>query len=471
MRIVFGEWAPDQPAYLSSNVTTARNLFSGTNGYRPLKQFVPTEGGSLPGPCLGATSFTTPQGVSSIIAGTQTGLYRPQLNGWQLLASGYGLQTNGRWRFAQFGGIGIATNSADPMVKIDLLTTTVSILGGSPPKATNLAVVKDFLVATGLDGDAQTLGWSGINDAEWWTFGQNQSDYNIMPSGGEITGLFGGEVGIVLQRNRITRMDYVGDNLVFQFSEISSNVGCVSINSTAQWGSLGFFYSDAGFKMWDGAQIVPIGQERIDRYFKSLYTTPDLLEMFTAIDPLNSIVMWSLPNFALIYNWKLDRWTSSDADFGPVFAGVSRDVALDEMDSDYPVLDTITPSLDDAVFFGDDPRFYVFDSANRLGSLTGPTMETEIGVGMLELAQGRDARIRFVRPLSDIETGITLTIDARRRLGQAPLSTDYTYLNPAGDMPVRECARFASFNVTSAAASSWSYVQGIDVRFAPGAQA
>jgi len=470
MRLMFGPWEPDKPAHLSGAVTTARNVYPGPNGYRPLKQFSPVENGTLPGPCLGASSFTTPQGVSSIIAGTQTALYRPQLSGWQELSSGYGLQEDGRWRFAQFGGLAIATNGSDEMVKIDLTTAVVAPLGGSPPKAKNLAVVKDFLVATVINGDVQTLAWSGINNAEWWTYGQNQSDYNVMPSGGEITGIFGGEFGLILQRNRITRMDYVGDNLIFQFSEISSNVGCVTMNSTAQWGTLGFFYSDTGFKMWDGSQVVSIGQERVDRYFKSLYTTPSLKNMTTAIDPVNSIVMWSMPDFALIYNWQINRWTYTDAEFGPVFAGVTRDIALDEMDPDYPVLDDIDPSLDDPVFFGDDPRFYVFDGDNRLGSLTGSTMETELTVSALELAGGREARIQMLRPLSDIETGLTVNVASSQRLGQASTTNSYGSIADSGDVMVRERGRFAGFYFVTAPAAVWTFSQGLDVDFARGAR-
>lgn len=470
MRIMFGGWEPDKPPHLSNALTVCRNVYPGPNGYRPLKQFVPTSGGTLPAPSLGADSFTSPQGMSSIIAGTQTGLYRAQLSGWKQIGSGYGTQADGRWRFAQFGGLAIATNGSDPIAKIDLTSFVTALLGGSPPKAKLLAVVKDFLVGGVLNGDTQTLGWSGINDAEFWTFGQNQSDYQIMPSGGDINGLFGGEYGLVLQRSRISRMTYVGDNLVFQFDEISSNVGCATPNSVAQWGALGFFLSDTGFMMWDGSSLRPIGQERIDRTFLSMYAHTSLARMTTAIDPINNIVAWSMQDRTFIYNWSLDRWSMTDQAITTLFSGVSRDIALDELDQPFPILDGVPYSFDDPYFKGGDPRFYVLDNQNRLGTLTGDTMQVEFGGAKMELAEGREARIQIVRPISDVEYGINLTVKTSARLGAAQDASMYFGISDSGDIMVRDRGRFAQIDMTLDAGANFGFMQGVDLVLARGAK-
>lgn len=469
-RLMFDGWEPDKPPHLSGALAVCRNVYPGPNGYRPLKQFVPTTGGTLPGPCQGADSFTSPQGVSSIIAGTQTALYKAQLSGWAQIGNGYGAPDNGRWRFTQFGGLAIATNGSDPIAKINLTDYGVAPLGGSPPKTKLLAVVKDFLVGAVLNGDTQTLGWSGINDAEFWTYGQNQSDYQIMPSGGDINGLFGGEYGLVLQRSRISRMTYVGDNLVFQFDEISSNVGCATPNSVAQWGALGFFLSDTGFMMWDGSSLRPIGQERVDRTFLSLYAHTILDRMTTAIDPINNVVAWSMRDRTFIYNWSLDRWSMTDQAITTLFSGVSRDIALDELDRPFPVLDGVPYSFDDPYFKGGDPRFYVMDDQNRLGTLTGSTMQVEFSGAQMELAQGREARIQIVRPISDVETGINLTMRTSDRLGAAPNVSAYTGMAASGDIMVRDRGRFAQIDMALDAGANFGFMQGVDVVLARGAK-
>jgi hypothetical protein len=233
----------------------------------------------------------------------------------------------------------------------------VSELGGEPPKFDMLAVVKDFLVGGVMNGNIQALAWSAINNAEGWTFGTDQSDYQVMPSGGKITGILSGEFGVILQRNRICRMDYVGGNTIFEINEVSSNIGCVSVHTVAQWGRLGFFWSDQGPMMWDGAEIVPIGDEVITRTIQDAYDKTTWPLISTAIDPVNGVVIWALPDQMIGYNWKIKggRWFTIPYVSGIIFGGVTRDISLDEQDPAVGANDDITDyagllSLDD------DPR-------------------------------------------------------------------------------------------------------------------
>lgn len=476
-RLIFGPWEPDKPGFLTETVQTANNVYAATNGYRPIKQFVPLPGGMLPGVCVGAGSFVSPIGTTTILAGTQAKLYRARATEWEEIGVGYSLQSGARWRFAQFGSLAIATNGIDRMLKIDTQTGEVALLGagapseaGTPPRARILAGVKDFLVAAVIDDDVRTLAWCGINNAEWWTYGQNQSDYQIMPSGGEITGLFGGEVGIVLQRSRISRMTYVGDNVVFQFDEISSNVGCISPHSTAQWGSLGFFRSDSGFMMWDGAGLKSIGQERVDRYFASRYSRPDYDRMSTAIDPANNLVAWSMGDAIFFYNWVLDRWTICDYPASVIFPGFSRDISLDELDALYGSLDAVPASLDSPIFLGGDPRFYVFNQANTVGTFSGANQAGTIRSTTFEPTPGRSGRVRWVRPISDAETGIKIGITARERLGQADTEVVYSELTASGDIAARESGRYLTLALLHDAGAAWSFAQGVEFTVERGAK-
>jgi hypothetical protein len=472
--IPFGEWLPDQPPLNSKGLLVANNCYPGVNGYRPVKAFV----ADLPAgsaPFLGAAAFTSATGIVSVIGGTATNLYRVFSSGWQAIGSGYSIQGDGRWRFAQFGGLAIATNGSDPMQKIELSTGTVSALGGNPPTARMLAVVKDFLVAGVLDGATNELGWCAINNAEEWTFGQNQSDYQIMPSGGEINGLFGGEYGLILQRNRITRMEYVGGNEIFVINEISSNFGCVTPHSVIQHGQIGCFLSDNGFMKWDGASLIPIGQERIDRYFLSAYGRAAWASMSAAVDTKNQVFCWSMGDRIFCYHWVLDRWTIINLAAQIIFAGVTRSITMDEQDPSVGAADDNIDSpgllsLDDNSFKGGDSTFYVINSSNVLGRLTGTNMAPTWTTGDLELANGREANLRWVRPDTDAVSGLSLQISCRARLGDAIASNTYSTLQPNGDMPVRERGRFARMTLSINAGTSWTYCQGLEPDLAAGAR-
>jgi hypothetical protein len=461
--ILFGPYEPDRPGYRANGLQIARNVYPAAAGYRPVRKFV-SSAEPLPATCLGAGSFVSPAGTSAIVAGTATALYRAYSGDWEEIGTGYSIQSGGRWRFAQFGGIAVATNGADPMTKINLETGVTAVLGGAPPKAKILAVVKDSLVGGVIDGEVNTLQWSGINNAEFWTIGENQSDYQVMPVGGEITGLFGGEVGIILQRGRVARMTYVGDNFVFQFDEISYNIGCVSPHSTAQSGNLGFFLSDNGFIMWDGAQLRPIGYERVDRTFAALYSRPDWERMSTAVDAKNNLVAWSMGDRMFVYNWVLDRWSIIEQAAEIIFSGYTRAISIDELDAIYGHLDSATlPSLDSDQFKGGDPQFYVINTAHEMGSFGAGNMLATMGMGDIELARGRETRVRSVRPLTDAIGGLTVTMGSRARLGDTLPAVDYTHLTASGDMPVRESGRYIRPTVKIAEDTTWTYCQGIEI--------
>lgn len=472
MKLAWGPFLPDLPNHGSPGVTEAVNLYPGSAGYRPVGQWI-EHGAALPSACRGAAAFVAPSGRSMVIAGTATSLYRQEKTGWLEIGTGYNLGPRSRWRFVQFGGIAIATNAIDPLVRINLETDAVAVLGGTPPKFEAMAVVNNFVVGTKANGTVNRLAWSGENNAEWWTFAQRKSDFQNLPDGGEITGIIGGEVGLILQRNAVRRMAYVGGNVLFRFDKISANVGCASVHSVAQYGELAFWHSFTGFKMWDGAQIRSIGFEKVDDAFASLYGQINYDGMSTAIDGQKSTVCWSTGHKMWLYNWALDRWSIIDYSAQIITQRETRAPGLDEQDPLIGVPDDLVenPGLDpfDAGrFIGGDPAFYVFNSEAKLGTFSNDNMAASITGRQIELIDGRDVHIRRVRPMSDATAGITVRLDTRQRLGDVARRGDFTTLRPSGEMPVRARGRFVTAKISIAAGQDWTYLQGIDATVSAG---
>ena len=87
------------------------------------------------------------------------------------------------------------------------------------PSFRHAAVVNNFVV-TGYQGTFQNrVQWSAVNDVTSWTAGINLADIEDLPEGGVITGITGGQYGLIFQENRITRMDYRGGAIVFLLEE------------------------------------------------------------------------------------------------------------------------------------------------------------------------------------------------------------------------------------------------------------
>jgi hypothetical protein len=471
---VFGEWLPDQPSSRSNGILEATNVYPGARGYRPVgsfAQYVPAG----PTGFKGAGAFTAPYGENIIIGGTTTTLYRVTSGAWSALGSGFNVPSQSRWRFAQFGGLAIATNGSDPMQKIDLTNGTVAVLGSDPemmpPTTKMLAVVKDFLVGGVINGQGNQIAWSAINDAEEWNFANDQSDYQIMPSGGDVNGILGGEFGIILQRNRITRMEYVGGNNIFTINEISNNFGCVTPHSVIQHGTVGCFLSDNGFMMWTGSDLKPIGNERIDRYFLSTYGKASWPLMSAAVDIKNQVFCWAMPATATVtgrifcYHWQLDRWTVIEQPAQIIFSGVTRSISITEVDTDLAdesLLNAVgAPSFDDPKYRGGDNAFYVINDADVLGRMIGPSMAATLTSPDQEIHPGRQTLLTLANPETDAIEGVTVSVASRARLGDPVTYNTYSTLRPNGDMPVRERGRYQRFKVQFEEGAAWTYMQAV----------
>ena len=112
-----------------------------------------------------------------------------------------------------------------------------SDLAVAAPIAKDIAVVRDFVFAGNLlTGDEpDKVQWSDINDETDWTSGAtSQSDFQIIPDGGNVQAITGGEFGMVFLEKAVVRASYIGSPLFFQFDTISNGLGCLEGNSVAQ---------------------------------------------------------------------------------------------------------------------------------------------------------------------------------------------------------------------------------------------
>ena len=465
--IPFGPFQPDKPSRLNDGVmSVASGVFPIPDGYRPCGQFVEVFS-ALPTAPRGGATFVSTSGVASIIAGTQTGLYKGDGSSFSEIGTGYSLQSGMRWRFAQFGDLAIAVNASDAPVKINLSDFTVSPLGGSPPKFESIGVVKDFLVGTCPNGAVNLVQWSALNNAESWTVGTGQADYNEFPDGGRVNGILSGEFGVILQRNCIRVMSYVGGNVIFSIDAVSTNIGCVSPHTVAQAGRLGFFVDDNGPAMWNGSDVQLIGDEEWSRSFMAGYDVNDWPECSTAIDRQAGVVLWAMPDKIWGYNWRLNKAFTLPYVAPIIFSGVSKGVNIDELDETVGVLDDDIDgvglsSLDDVAFKGGDPELFVFSDTFELGTFSGTPMAATLTGTDLELITGRRANVRSVRPDIDCVSGLTVTLKTKQRLGDSYGTGSATDLRLSGDVPVRSSGRYIQPTFAIAAGTTWTFAKGAD---------
>lgn len=345
-RIQFKEWLPDQPSVLDT-VSEANNVIPLAVGYGPFKSSVDYSQAASEN--LNNVFATKLDSDVDVFAGGATKLFKIDSTDLTLddvtRAAGAYTGTN-RWQFIQFGNYALATNGSEKIQYYDVTSSTqFADLAASAPVAKYITSVRDFVVAANIgNGTNPTrVQWSDINDPTDWTAGAaSQSDYQDLPDGGDITGITGGEFGIVFLEKAIVRMSYIGSPLFFQFDTISRNVGCIEGNSIAQYAGTTYFLSDDGFYATNGQTLTGIGAEKVDRYFFNNANIGDIDTISAAIDPERNLVIWNYGNVSggrslLIYNFQTQKWSEADTDVSYLSTLATSSTSLDGLDTAYNV--------------------------------------------------------------------------------------------------------------------------------------
>ena len=474
-RITFGEWLPDQPS-VTGALMKADNVYSRAIGYGGVPSAVDyTQSASEP--LNNVVAGKNPDGSTTIFAGSQTNLYKLDSTDMSLVdVSGdtYTTPVDQRWRFTQFGNRVIAANGADKLQGWLLGTSTAwADLAADAPEARYVTVVRDFVVSGHIGTDYPfRVKWSGINNESTWTdSATTQSDFQEIPDGGSIVGVTGGEFGLILMDRSIYRMTYVGSPLVFQFDNISRNLGCYEANSVIQYQGLTFFLADDGFYACDGQTVASIGGEKVDRFFFSDVDEEYLFNMSAAIDPIKNLVIWAYPakgqggkvNKLLIYNFQTKRWSSGGTDVDRVASSSSPSTTLEGLDVISSSIDALGTSLDSRIWLGG-KLLFAGVRGNKVVTFTGANSTATIQTGELSL-ENRKTAITLVQPIVD-NGSCDVAVFSRDLLTTQVVFGSATSADSENRVSLRSMGRYhrLQFNPTG---DNWDSIIGADVEIVP----
>ena len=477
-RIEFKDWLPDQPG-ITGVVKEALNVVPQAVGYGPLRtpvDYSQSASETLNNVVAGRNPAT---GATEVFAGGETKLFKLDSGDLSLddvsKAGGYTTPAEQKWRFTQFGDVLIAANADEKLQGWTLGTSTAwADLSADAPTAKYLTVVRDFVVAGYTSStDSQKVQWSGINDeTQWTTTSTNQSDYQIIPDGGAVQGITGGEFGLVLMEKSIYRMSYVGTPAIFQFDNISRNLGCFEPNSIVQYQGVTYFLGDDGFYACDGTQVIGIGSEKVDRFFFSDLDEAYSYKMSATVDPIKNLIVWAYPSSGgvgavdslLIYNFEVKKWSRAEMSIGFVAQSATPAYTLESLDA-FGTLDSIQSSLDSRIWTGGKSQF-VGGSGAKIVTFSGSNMTGTINTGDLEVP-GQFSTINMSRPLVDGGSG-SVAVATRRLLSDAVSFGSYTAADSEGRAAFRSTGRYHRLSVQPS--GNWTTAIGIDFDIVPQGQ-
>jgi hypothetical protein len=299
----------------------------------------------------------------------------------------------------------ILANGQDKLQSYDLSSSTyVTDLAAAAPRAKYVTVVRDFVVAANDATDSNKVYWSDINDETDWTPGAaSQSDFQIVPDGGDITGLAGGEYGLIFLERAIYRMSYTGSPFFFQFDAISRSLGCISNGSIAQYGNLTYFLADDGFYACDGQSTKPIGVEKVNRWFFDNAIPGEIQTgMSATVDPINKLVIWKFNNtfggkFLLMYSIDLSKWSYAETTATSIAYILTPSATLEQLDNYNTSIDALDIPLDSRVFAGGQLLFAGV-SGQKIISFSGQPKTATISTGDIDVGR---STIMLAKPIVD----------------------------------------------------------------------
>ena len=93
---------------------------------------------------------------------------------------------------------------------------------------------------------------------------------------------------------------------------------------------------------------------------------------------------------------------------------------------------------------------------------TGANRAATLNTGVIEPIPGKNVFVSELYPVTDAETGVSATLEARaRRLGQSNIIVSNATMNSNGVIPVRGQGRYLSATITIAAGTTWTEVDGL----------
>jgi hypothetical protein len=418
-KILFGEWLPDQPG-VTGAVTDAKNCYPVANGYAPIKS--EADYSDAAGANLLITFAGKFGGVSSLFAASTTQIYKFDSNDASLdAATTTGYTAVEGWDVTQFGAKMILANGQDKLQAWTLNSSTnFADLAASAPIAKYVTVVRDFVVAANDGTDTSKVYWSDLNDETDWTPGSaSQADNQILPDGGDITGLAGGEYGLVFLERAIYRMSYAGSPFFFQFDAISRSLGCISNGSIAQYGNLTYFLADDGFYVCDGQSTKNIGTEKVNRWFFSNAIPGEIpTGMSATVDPINKLVIWKFNNtfggkYLLMFSIDLNKWSYADTTATSIAYVLTPSATLEQVDNYNSSIDALDIPLDSRVFAGGQLLFAGV-SGQKIISFSGQPKTAIISTGDIDVGR---STVMLSKPIVDGGSG-SVAISSRDNLAE-----------------------------------------------------
>lgn len=482
VELPFGEWLPDQPDYKNPGLVEAENVLPVVGGYGPFATPVASDD-VVNGNVIGARLFFRGNGTTVIAGGTSTRLF--------VLVGGTVTETNPpytaatAWRFERFNNLIVAVSKTNAPQYLDNIEsdTSWSALPGTPPKASVIGRVGDFLVLGDVDDGTDRpnrVQWGGFNNptVSWVVDpGELSSWQDLDPKYGKVTGIVGGRWGLVFQQRAIWRMTFVGAPKVFDFELVADDRGCIAPDSIVTIGYQTYFFDRDGVYVTNGSEVASIGNERINAFLEGEMDPARRDKTQGAINWPQRCIVWSfrIPGDStyqrqLCYSFVTQKFTAASQTVDWLVQANQDALTLADLAALFPSgLGSMSAyEIGTAEWKSRDRLFAAFvdiGSTSAFAPFTGAAAAGYVTTGDYSIEPGRRALVAGLSPIVE-RMGSGITCQVRHRPTQGATYAVRSPVAPGADTfcPSQVDNWFFSFRTYFAAGADWGKATGLWVR-------
>ena len=305
------------------------NIYFAQGAYRSLPQPATVAGGALSAAVLAAYTTITGSATPQLIAGDGSDLFTWSGAAWVNASSAAGAYAGAPgWSFQRFGECVYAADGVHALQSLTLGDPNFAAVAGAPIGSA-LGLINQSLFVGALTGYPYRVQWSGIGDGTSWptpltdaAIAAQSGQTDLEQEFGAVLFIGGGpQMGVILQRTGITRVQYQGGDVAFSFLPTMRKRGVLAAGAAVQQGALTHFIADDGFWVTDGSEAKPTGTTQssaLDKWFLSNVNMAALSTIRGGWDSTLNCVAYAiptgsntLPDTLLLFNPASGFWTKA----------------------------------------------------------------------------------------------------------------------------------------------------------------
>lgn len=482
--IALGEFLPSQPTTKNPGCVVADGVIAAEGGYSPLPMPV-AKAVPVVGRVRGAELLFRPEGSPFIVGGTTNALFVRLNNTVTTQSVGPALADGFSWDFAQFNNFVIATAPGNVPRYIPNYATGVAFeaLPGSPPLARYCERFSEFIMLGNIDGAESRVQWSSYNSpaTSWAPARITQAGFNdLNPKFGPVTALTGGRYPMVFQDRAVWLVQYVGPPSIWSFTLASEDRGCIAPYSCVTVGSQTFFLSQDGFWLTNGSEFVPIGSQRVNRWFFENADNATLSWTQGTVDWRNKSIVWAFrtsqasgPDFdkLLIYSWEQNRFSTATLPVQRLVGSRIPGTTLEDLNALFTTLEQVSPNLDSQEWKAGDRILAAFigngSGSSFYSTFNGQNMEANWETGFFQPSPGSRVFVSEAQGVFDA-TDWAMEV-APVMMDNQRVESYGTYTSPGinGAIPMRGDGKEMRLAVRMPEGTEWDRALAVQLTFRP----